>query len=31
VKVYITGWALDSYMDLKSKNIFSDEEYKKIL
>ena len=26
-KVNITGWALDSYMDLKSKRVFTDEEY----
>ncbi len=29
--VNITSWALDSYMDLKSQNIFSDQEYKEIL
>lgn len=31
MEVNITGWALDSYMDLKAKVIFTTEEYKTIL
>ncbi len=29
--VLITQWALDSYLDLKADNVFTDEEYKEIL
>ena len=29
--VIITEWALDSYLDLKHKNVFTREEYKTVL
>lgn len=29
--VVITEWSLNSYLDLKHKNVFTDKEYKKIL
>jgi hypothetical protein len=31
VDVIITEWSLDSYLNLKHANVFSDEEYHKIL
>lgn len=29
MEIFITQWALDSYLDLKAKNVFTTEEYKK--
>lgn len=29
--ILITEWALNSYLELKSKNVFSNEEYRKII
>lgn len=31
MEVMITQWALDSYLDLKSKNVFSDGEFNRII
>jgi len=31
MEVVITEWALNSYLDLKAGNVFTDDEYKKIL
>lgn len=31
MEVIITEWALNSYLDLKSMQVFSDDEYKKII
>jgi hypothetical protein len=31
VDINITGWALDSYLDLKRANVFSEEEFQQII
>ncbi|MBV9575721.1 MAG: hypothetical protein JO149_03780 [Gammaproteobacteria bacterium] len=31
MEIIITQWALDSYLDLKAENVFTHEEYKKVL
>ena len=31
MEIIITQWALDSYLDLKSANVFSDVEYRKVI
>lgn len=31
IEIIITQWALDSYLELKSSNAFTDEEYKKVI